>query len=280
MRGSAHADGGHRRQLGGSSGGRWALLPARAADPTELLHFRAGQLLDRYGIVSRALGTQESLGADYDGIYQVLSAFERLGQVRRGYFIADLGASQFAETDAVDVLRSLTASGSPGFAAAAGPAAASQSGAKRAREALILAACDPANPYGSILPWPSPVTGTSESAEPEDSASGRLALDASTPPRPSRTPGSAVVLVDGELVMYIGRGGRSLLTFSPHDVALATAAHALADEARGSAGDSASSRLRIERVDGHDIHGSSQPAVAALLAAGFRVTPRGLAHPS
>jgi ATP-dependent Lhr-like helicase len=116
-----------------------------------------------------------------------------------------------------------------------------------------LAATDPANPFGAALPWP-------ERANDEANAGHR----------PGRKAGAIVVLVDGGLALYVERGGRTLLTFTEDPTKVQPAADALALAVR----DGALGKLTVERADGEHIHGS--PLAAALSAAGFHATPRGL----
>jgi ATP-dependent helicase Lhr and Lhr-like helicase len=117
---------------------------------------------------------------------------------------------------------------------------------------LVLAAADPANAYGAALPWPE---------RPAETAGGH---------RPGRKAGALVVLVRGELVLYVERGGKTLLSWSSDPDILEPAARALA--AAGRAG--ALGRLTVERADGETVYDS--PLAQALEAAGFRPTPRGL----
>src|SRR5690349_5787128 len=147
-----------------TAGGRWSLLPARNDDATRRAHAAAETLLDRYGIVTRGSVITERTPGGFAAVYKVLSAFEESGRCRRGYFVAGLGAAQFALPGAVDRLRALAelptskAEGPFGPAGRFGPGA---SGTGRPRKeddltarAVVLAASDPANPYGAALPWP------------------------------------------------------------------------------------------------------------------------------
>jgi ATP-dependent Lhr-like helicase len=118
----------------------------------------------------------------------------------------------------------------------------------------VLAAADPANPYGAALPWPD------------------RAPDAVNGHRPGRTPGALVVLADGELALYVERGGRTLLSWTEDPIALRTAADALALAVR----EGALGRLTVERADGTGVLAGDHPLARALEAAGFRATPRGL----
>jgi ATP-dependent Lhr-like helicase len=214
-----------------TAAGRWSLLPPRDTDSTRRAHAAAEGLLDRHGVVTRGAVVAERLPGGFAAAYRVLSAFEDTGRTRRGYFVAGLGAAQFATVGAVDRLRSLAESaGVP---------------------ALVLAATDPANPYGAALPWP----------DRDPTASGH---------RPGRKAGALVVLVDGAVVLYVERGGRSLLSWADDTDTLRAAADALALAVR----DGALGSLRVERADGEAI--GTTPLGEALAAAGFHVTPRGL----
>ena len=121
------------------------------------------------------------------------------------------------------------------------------------RQTIVLAAADPANPYGAALPWP-----------PRPAETGQH--------KPGRKAGAVVVLVDGALVLYVERGGRSLLSWSQEATELQAAADALALAVR----DGALGKLTVERADGEGVLGSDHPLARALAEAGFRATPRGL----
>ena len=230
-----------------SAAGRWSLLPDLETDPTRRAHASAEAMLERHGVVTRGAVTSERVPGGFAGVYKVLSAFEDSGRCRRGYFIGSLGAAQFGVPGAVDRLRSFsTEIGSP-------------PGEKR--RSLALAATDPANPYGAALPWPDRV-----SHDPEASGAGH---------RPGRKAGALVVLVDGELTVYVERGGRTLLTFADDFDILGPAIDALALAVR----QGALGRLTVERADGESILGRgdrSSTLRQALEGAGFIATPRGL----
>ncbi len=158
------------------AGGRWSLVES-LLDPsisdTERAHARVMTLLERYGLVSRAAAVFEEIPGGYGSIYPVLREMEERGRLRRGHFVDGLSGSQFALAGAIERLR-----------------------AHRhfpAGETRALLAVDPANPYGSILPWPETTGGG----------------------RPRRVPGSWVVLHEGEPALYMEKGGRTLLTFGP-----------------------------------------------------------------
>ncbi|MFI6451110.1 ATP-dependent helicase [Streptosporangium amethystogenes] len=234
-------------------GGRWWTLPVPAEDATQRAHAQAEVLLERYGVVTRGSVTAERLPGGFAAVYQVLRAFEESGRCRRGYFVEGLGGAQFALPGAVDRMRamsvSLTAPPSatpvPDPWSSRKPESAGESG----RRAVVLAATDPANPYGAALPWP---------AHPGEVTH-----------KPGRKAGSLVVLVEGHLILYVERGGKTLLSFSGDD-RLRPAVDALALAVR----DGALGKLTVERADGTAINDS--PLAAALESAGFHPTPRGL----
>lgn len=220
-----------------SAVGRWSALPSPELDPTIHARGTAELLLDRYGVVTRGSVMAENIIGGFGLMYKVLARLEEAGRCRRGYFIEHLGAAQFAVPATVDRLRSFT---EDARISKAEPAA------------LALAATDPANPYGAALPWPA------------------LSVDAGSGHRPGRKAGALVVMVDGALVLYVERGGKTLLTFTHDDAVLAVAAAALVDVVRRGAVD----KLFMEKVNGHDLLGT--PIAVALAAAGAYSTPKGL----
>ncbi|MET8382162.1 ATP-dependent helicase [Streptosporangium canum] len=228
-------------------GGRWWLLPGAADDPTQRAHAQAEALLERHGVVTRGAVTAERLPGGFAAVYQVLRAFEESGRCRRGYFVEGLGGAQFALPGAVDRMRA--AATPPRSEAPDSDPWSTRRPEGNGRRAVVLAAADPANPYGAALPWP---------AHPGEVSH-----------KPGRKAGSLVVLVDGHLVLYVERGGKSLLSFTGDD-RLQPAVDALALAVR----DGALGKLTVERADGTAINDS--PLGAALEAAGFHPTPRGL----
>jgi ATP-dependent Lhr-like helicase len=251
--------------------GRWFLVPPADPDPTRRLHAVARTLLDRHGILIRGAVASERVPGGFAAIYPVLRAMEDAGQCRRGYFVEGLGAAQFALRGAVDRMRAMAADAEPGAQAdpwsrpAPGeqadpwsrPPPGEQTGPGQAGRAagpspVVLAAGDPANPFGAALPWPD---------RPDETPGGH---------RPGRKAGALVVLTDGHLVLYVERGGKTVLSWASDPAVLGPAAAALASVARGGA----LGRLTIERADGDSVHGS--PLARALEEAGFRATPRGL----
>ena len=215
--------------------GRWSLVAERS-EPARRTTATALSLLDRDGLLVRGT-VPESLVGGFSTVYRVLSGAEENGQVRRGYFVEGLGAAQFALPDAVEVLR----------AAAREVADA---------PALLLAATDPANPYGAALPWPEPIAVAEERG-------GH---------RPGRKIGASVVLVRGVPALYLERGAKTLLSFTADEQILAAAAAELARHARaGTLG-----RFTVSRADGGPALSYRSSLTDALTTAGFVATPRGL----
>lgn len=217
------------------------------------------QLLARHGIVTREALAGENLPGGFSMIYPVLKAMEESGRLRRGYFVAGLGATQFALPGAVDLLRSLR-------------------DVPDEPEVVLVAATDPANPYGSTLAWPrhSPQKLQRPQSSPRSHLAGSPAnaavgVDTASAARgPTRTVGASVILVNGALAAYLARGDRQLLVFLPEaepersKVARAVAA-VLFERARS--GDETPRGMLIEEIDGSNP--SAHPMAPYLVAAGF-----------
>jgi len=224
--------------------GRWSLVGSGLWDaagpplsPTERLHQLALALLDRHGVLVRESVMAEGVEGGFSAVYPMLRALEEAGRIRRGYFVAGLGAAQFALAGALDRLRAVR---EPASARGDKPAV------------HLLAAADPANPYGAAVPWP------------------RRGEDDRRPFQ--RAAGASVVLVDGVATLYLDRGGSSLQTlpaFDDPDVASAAigALRSLLAEGR-------LRELVISRVDGEPVGRS--PWYDTLLKAGFVQGYRGL----
>ncbi|WP_156758297.1 ATP-dependent helicase [Actinokineospora pegani] len=216
-----------------TAGGRWSLVLPREPDATRRAHARAEAFLERHGVLTRGALDTERVTGGFSGVYKVLRAMEESGQIVRGYVVEGLGAAQFAARGAVDRLRAL-----------------SKPDADSSAPAVILAAADPAQPYGAALAWPSPV------------GDGKH--------RPARKAGALTVLVDGVPALYVERGGKSLLSFTEDAVPLRTAAEALGTAVReGWLG-----ALSVQKADGEQALTSALGSV--LRDAGFRATPKGL----
>jgi ATP-dependent helicase Lhr and Lhr-like helicase len=231
----AHA---HARASDPTVAGRWSALPPAELDSTVRAHFQAELLLNRYGVLTKGAVAAEGVPGGFAMLYKVLTAFEDAGRCQRGYFVESLGGAQFAVASTVDRLRSYLESVDP---------------ERHEYRALVLAAADPANPYGAALPWP-------------DGAH-----------RPGRKAGALVALVDGELAWFLERGGRTLLSFTNDAEAHHAAAGALADLV----GTGKVQSLLVEKVNGEPVLGPDAEdgraaVMAALTGAGFARTPRGL----
>ncbi|HZV72569.1 MAG TPA: DEAD/DEAH box helicase [Conexibacter sp.] len=220
--------------------GRWSLtaplfeMPAQPVAPAARRRALAELLLERYGILTRELVLAEGVPGGFSAIYPELSQLETLGVARRGYFVEGLGGAQFALPGAVERLRAQ----------------------KAPEEAppLVLAATDPAQPYGAALPWPK-----------------REGDRARRPGRVGRVPGALVVLAGSEPVLYVERGGKALQTLvDADDARIPAALQALADHARAGR----IRRIALEKVDGEPVMGT--PWEAALAEVGFRAGPRRL----
>lgn len=213
--------------------GRWSLVTDAAplsSTPTERAAMLCEQMLARYGVLTREVILAE--GADGSALYPVLRALEDAGRVRRGYFVAGLAATQYALPEGVDKLRAAR-SAEPG-------------------QTVVLAAADPANPYGAALRWP----------ERED---GR---------RPARVAGASVVLLDGRLAAWLSRGDSTLLLFSDPDRGPAGTARAVADALAASVAQRRRTGLLVKEIDG--IAATESPIADAFAQAGFRPSGMGL----
>jgi ATP-dependent Lhr-like helicase len=215
------------------AGGRWSRVADLriVASDTERLLARARMLLERYGVVSREAVQAEGIPGGFGPLYRVFKQMEEGGQVRRGYFVEGLSGVQFALNGAVDRLRSARIEETPieGFGEDA---------------VRILAAIDPANPYGALLPWPNTGGG----------------------PPPKRINGAYLILVAGKPVLYLGSAGRQLTHFPTSiseeggELPLALAAmHRIPQRGR--------KRLAIQQIDG--LQALESPLREALLRAGF-----------
>ncbi len=225
-----------RRGMGASAQvqGRWSLtepLFRAASDPAARRRALAELMLERYGILTREQVRAEGVPGGFSAIYPELSQLETLGIARRGYFVEGLGGAQFALPGAVERLRSEVSEASP----------------------VVLAAVDPAQPYGAALAWPA------RPDRPDDTR------------RPARVPGAYVVLAGGEPVLYVERGGRALQTLvNSDDPRLEPALVALVEQVRAGR----PKRIALERVDGESaIDSTLGPALVAL---GFQQGPRRL----
>ena len=168
-----------RRLIPPSAEGRWSVVSVvDRASPTAWAKAVTEQLLARHGVVTREMTAIDPLPGGFSAVYPVLRRLEETGRVRRGYFVAGLGAAQFAPPGAVDLLRA-------------------ERDPRDEPQVATLAATDPANPYGALVPWPD--------------------WPGSPSLRASRSAGARVVLVDGRLAAWIARGDRQLLSALPEE---------------------------------------------------------------
>ncbi len=241
-----------RRTTPPSAQGRWTLLPAgdALASQTEWSHALTQQMLNRYGVLTRESVGAENVPGGFSAVYDVLKAMEESGKIRRGYFVAGLGATQFALPAAVDLLRSLRSGAAP-----------------EPSEMVTLAATDPANPYGSVLPWPALQGG-----EQDGSAVRTL----------TRGAGASVILRNGELVAYMRRGNPHVQFFLPAEepergqVARDLAGHlALQTQEEMRTGTEAQQRggLLLATINGEPTH--LHWMARTLQDAGFQAAPMG-----
>jgi ATP-dependent Lhr-like helicase len=243
-----------RRTTPPNAQGRWSLLPLRsregtdaAPSKTEASHALALQLLNRYGVLTREAVAAENIPGGFSAVYDVLKALEESGRIRRGYFVAGLGATQFALPAAVDLLRQLR----------------TEPHAEKP-EFIQLAATDPANPYGSVLRWPDlPVM--------ED--------DAETAPRLlTRAVYAEVILRNGQLVAWIRRNNPNMLVFLPADEpersqVAAGLAHFLSARGQERMRISSHEGVLITTINGQPV--AAHPMARFFMDAGFHPGPLG-----
>lgn len=279
-----------RRLIPAAAEGRWDLV-VRTADRPSAAAWSAAwaqQLLTRHGLVTREATLIETLPGGFSAVYPVLRRLEEAGRIRRGYFVAGLGGAQFAQPGAIDSLRKGQEDDQP--------------------EAVVLAATDPANPYGVVMPWPQwnrngtdegaadsadkrdDRTGKRRAADERDDGAGRRRAaedadgadadvkraEAKTARQATRSTGARVVMVDGHATAWIARGNRQLLVALPanepersaHGRALGRVLVRLAEQG-------------VERAHGwiiEDINGrpaADSPVARHLMELGFAPAARG-----
>ena len=224
-----------RRSGPPGSEGRWSLLPAQTGTPTERSMALAQVLLARSGVLTREAVHAEGIFGGFSAVYDVLKAMEESGRVRRGYFVAGLGATQFALPGAEERLRALR-------------------DFPEEPQTFVLAATDPANPYGATLAWPE---------RPATVGAG-----------PQRAAGAQVVLWGGELIGFLGRSEQSLRSFLPaQEPQRGRASRALALALAGLVEQGKRRALLLARIDGDEPHTS--PLAPHLVAAGFSAGTHG-----
>jgi ATP-dependent Lhr-like helicase len=207
-----------RKSIGGPAHGRWSLVASHQSQPIGVTQWSANiaqQLLTRHGIVMRETAIAENIPRGYNTIYPALKTLEESGIIRRGMFVAGMGAAQFAATSAVDMLRSLRME-------------------PPKPETIFLAASDPANPYGTLLPWPRGENGSENESNqstdaatnnPDDaqtkssskSASAKSQDSTARPHTMSRTKGAGIILINGVLAAFLRRRNPALQVFLPEN---------------------------------------------------------------
>lgn len=234
--GFAHA---HRPAQPPDVVGRWSATMAADDNATARSVAHGEAWLDRYGVVTRGAVVSEDVVGGFALAYKVLSGFEESGKAMRGYIVEGLGAAQFSTPAVTDRLRGLSDT----------PDVAGWPSGTRSPSTYVLAAADPANPYGAALPWPE---------------SG-----------PTRAAGAIVVLIDGLLAAHLTRGGRNLTLCAPptgieQQEFLSIVLAALAESVLAGR----IQPLVVEKINGVAVLRS--PELELLRALGAGVTPRGL----
>lgn len=230
--------------------GRWSLAVPASTDATSRSVAHGEAWLDRYGVLTRGSVVAEDVLGGFALAYKVLSGFEESGKAMRGYVIDGLGAAQFSTPAIIDRLRGLADS----------PDVTGWPSGTTEPETFVLAACDPANPYGAALPWPQ-----------RDDADGK------TTGGPTRSAGALVVLIDGLPIAHLTRGGKTLTTFIeslPDGIDPAEVYPRLVSALTDMVARGALSPLVVEKCNGSPIHKTD--AAAHLRDAGAGITPKGV----
>ncbi len=223
--------------------GRWSSVVAANQEPTARSIAHGEAWLDRYGVVTRGSVVAEDTIGGFALAYKVLSGFEQSGRALRGHFITGLGATQFSTPAVIDRLRGLDDElGHDRW----------PSGVKEPK-VYVVAACDPANPYGASLPWP------------ETTHAVTL----------TRAAGALVVLADGLALAHLTRGGRRLTLFTgPQGVGehelIALVVRALMHTVQTTS----TERIILEKINGESALQS--PYLENFRQAGAGITPKGI----
>jgi ATP-dependent Lhr-like helicase len=228
-----------RRLVPPSAEGRWSAVSVLdRASPTAWAKAATEQLLTRHGVVTREVTALDPLPGGFSAVYPVLRRLEETGRVRRGYFVAGLGAAQFAQPGAVDLLRA-------------------ERDPRDEAQVATLATTDPANPYGALVPWPEWPGAQSQ--------------------RASRSAGARVILVDGRLAAWVARGNRQLLASLPDDEPdRSRIGRALARELVRVAHDDPSERRGWLIAEVNGAPAAASPLGPFLIEQGFAATSGGL----
>ena len=230
--------------------GRWSLAVSAATDATSRSVAHGEAWLDRYGVLTRGSVVAEDVLGGFALAYKVLSGFEESGKAMRGYVIDGLGAAQFSTPAIIDRLRGLADS----------PDVTGWPSGTTEPETFVLAACDPANPYGAVLPWPQ-----------RDDADGKATGG------PTRSAGALVVLIDGLPIAHLTRGSKTLTTFIeslPGGIDPAEVYPRLVSALTDMVARGVLSPLVIEKCNGSPIHKTD--AAVHLRDAGAGITPKGV----
>ena len=230
--------------------GRWSLAVPASTDATSRSVAHGEAWLDRYGVLTRGSVVAEDVLGGFALAYKVLSGFEESGKAMRGYVIDGLGAAQFSTPAIIDRLRGLADS----------PDVTGWPSGTTEPETFVLAACDPANPYGAALPWPQ-----------RDDADGKATGG------PTRSAGALVVLIDGLPIAHLTRGGKTLTTFIeslPDGIDPAEVYPRLVSALTDMVARGVLSPLVVEKCNGSPIHKTD--AAAHLREAGAGITPKGV----
>jgi ATP-dependent Lhr-like helicase len=218
-----------RRTAPAATQGRWSVVPQTSANATERANALAHQLLARYGVVVREVAAVESIAGGFSAVYPIFKAMEEAGRIRRGYFVAGLGATQFASAGAIDLLRSFRDEADE-------------------PETVMLAATDPANPYGALLKWPQ---------------QGLM-----------RVVGAKVILVEGRMACYVSRGEKQLTISLPEDEpGRSVVARAVAKKLASIVDEGSRRALLITEVNDEPV--SQSPLAPFLIGEGFAATAQG-----
>ncbi|MDO5677793.1 MAG: DEAD/DEAH box helicase [Propionibacteriaceae bacterium] len=224
--------------------GRWYRVRDPLPSPADAALALASSWLERFGVITRGGVTADGTPGGFAAAYRLLARLEESGKMLRGYLVDGLGGAQFSTPEIIEQLRSHSVPE---------PGAREERAARRVegpRNLHVLAALDPANPYGSILPWPAHATA-----------------------HPSRAAGALVVLADGECIAHLTRGGRVLTLFG-HEESRRLRAGLVVNAVQQAVAEGRMDRVRIEEIDGERVAASGLEA--ALLSAGAKLTPKGI----
>ncbi|GJL47941.1 ATP-dependent helicase [Citrobacter farmeri] len=159
--------------------GRWSLLPGERLNDTERMLAWTENMLDRYGVIGRQAVITENVPGGFPALQTLCRSMEDSGRILRGRFVEGMGGAQFAERHTIDRLRDLTSSNTE----------------NQAFTPVALSANDPANPWGTLLPWPTHPSSLV----------------------PARRNGAFVVISAGQLRLYLAQGGKKMMVWSENE---------------------------------------------------------------